>query len=125
LPDPVDERVEEGRPEGERLLGAAVHGLAERVDVHARLRYLLRVPGDPELPELRRRLRMELDAPRVDAVETEGLVRIALARREEPGAGRRVEHVVVPLVDRRVAVEDAEDGIVLRLLGRADLQPAD
>ena len=68
---------------------------------------------------------MELDAPRFGTVDAESLVRGELAACEPPGAGRRVEDVVVPLVDARGRLEMAEDRIVGGLLGGDDLQPAD
>src|SRR5262245_7921448 len=123
-PLPLDELVEERAAEPERVLRPSVDGRSERVDVHARLLDLDRMPGDPELPEVGRHLRVELDAPRLGAVDPERLVRGALAAREDGRSRRRLEHVVVPLVDALRGAEYVEDRVVPRAVGRDDLDPA-
>ncbi len=106
-------------------MGPSVDRRAESIDVNAGLANLLRMPGDPELPEVRCRFRMELDAPRFGAFDAEGLVRSEHAPREQLGAGRELEDVVMPLVDAGRVREMAEDGIVRGLLRRLDVDPAD
>ena len=83
------------------------------------------MPLDPELPELGGHLGMELDPPRLGAVDAERLVRRGLAAGEDRRARRRLEHVVVPLVDAGARVEQAEDRVVSCGLGRDDLEPAE
>src|SRR5207237_8343145 len=117
----LDEGVEERGAEGERLSRSRVDGGPQRVDVHTGLLDLGRMPRDPELPEVGRRLGVELDAPRLGAVDPEGLVANRIAAREDPRVGWGLEHVVVPLADPGPAVEELEDRIVTRLVGRADV----
>ena len=83
------------------------------------------VLGSEELPELGRGLGVELDPPGVLPVDAERLVRCELARRQHLRAGRRLEDVVVPLVDAGGRLEEPEDRIVRRRGSRADLEPPD
>ena len=95
----------------------------QRVDVDSRLGHFDRMPGDPELPQLRGRLGMELDAPGVGAVDPESLVRELGASRQDPRSRRRLEDVVVPLIDTGGFLQVAEERILGRGVGRDDLEP--
>ena len=79
--------------------------------------------GEPVVEHVQRHLGMELDAPRALA-EPEGL-ESRLVLREELGAGRELEAVVVPLEGIEPLGQDADDRVGATRVVHVHLAPAD